>query len=183
MDKNESIPALLSDLNKVNQQKIIKIRFRKVEKKGYSLYLDMWYEGKREYQFLKLYVLGKRQSYYQDKENIKLAISIRDKKELELIQDEAGFELKSWKTKANFTEYYKLISDKTQREITTWKSSYPHIERFTNGHIRFRDIDEKFCVEYRDYLLNKVSVNSAHLYFSKFKACLKQAVKDKYPKV
>ena len=52
----KSIPAILKNLEKLNHKKRIKIRYKKLND-SYSLYLDIWNNGKREYQILKL-VLG-----------------------------------------------------------------------------------------------------------------------------
>ena len=50
---------------------------------------------------------------------------------------------------------------------------------FTEGKIQFKNIDEKFCEAFKDYLLSKVSKNPASFYFSKFKTTLKMAIKEK----
>jgi integrase len=55
--------------------------------------------------------------------------------------------------------------------------------------VNFSDLDEKFCNDFRDFLLTtpsnksskaRLSKNSAVSYFNKFKAALKQAFKDGY---
>ena len=60
---------------------------------------------------------------------------------------------------------------------------------FTNGNLKFADLNERFCNDFKEYLLttksNKsskttLSQNSAVSYFNKLKASLKQAFKDGY---
>ena len=110
MGDQKRVPALLKNLDKLNHKKSIKLRYRELQKDAYSLYLDSSQRSKREYQFLKIYILGKKETKKQDKENLQLAIMIRDKKELELLQSKNGFQLTSWKSRANFVEYFKSIA-------------------------------------------------------------------------
>ena len=78
MNENISIPASLQNLDKANLKKTIKIRYRRLKKETFSLYLDVWHNGRREYEFLKLYVIGRKDSRIRDRETIRLAISFRD---------------------------------------------------------------------------------------------------------
>jgi integrase len=68
-------------------------------------------------------------------------------------------------------------------------SSYNYLLAFTNGKLKFADLNEKLCNDFKDFLLNaqmprrnkaKLAQNSAVSYFNKFKATLKQAYKDGY---
>jgi integrase len=70
-----------------------------------------------------------------------------------------------------------------------WISAYNYLVAFTKGNLRFADLNEKFCNDFKEYLLttksNKSSKkslaqNSAVSYFNKLKAALKQAYKDGY---
>lgn len=88
----------------------------------------------------------------------------------------------------NFVEYFKKLTDK--RKATNhdnWVSAYKYLLTFTKGQLRFADVNETFCDEFRDYLLtvksnksNKTTLaqNSAVSYFHKLKAALKQAYKE-----
>ena len=79
-------------LNGLNFKKRIKIRAQ-VNQDSTSLYLDFFNGvGKREYKFLKLNLIGKKK---QDDTILKLACSIRDKKELELFSTDNEFQLKN----------------------------------------------------------------------------------------
>ena len=68
-----------------------------------------------------------------------------------------------------------------------WDSTLKHLNQYTNKRVLFKDIDEGFCEGFKDYLTNKVKKNngeslsssSVSSYFNKFRASLKQAVKDK----
>ncbi|CAN5886615.1 hypothetical protein BH11BAC4_BH11BAC4_06780 [soil metagenome] len=90
----------------------------------------------------------------------------------------------------NFVSYFKGLADKRKASnFGNQVSSYHYLESFTKGSLKFTDLNETFCKDFRDYLLtterNKsskatLSQNSALSYFNKFKAVLKQAYKDGY---
>tara|TARA_R110000796_G_scaffold252631_3_gene389373 strand:- start:31749 stop:32570 length:822 start_codon:yes stop_codon:yes gene_type:complete len=73
------------------------------------------------------------------------------------------------------------------KNYDVWFSSLFYLKAFTNEILTFADLNEKFCNDYKYYLLNAKSrrsnqttlaQNTAHSYFNKFKATLKQAFKD-----
>lgn len=90
----------------------------------------------------------------------------------------------------DFLEYFKTLAFKRKdSNHDNWVSAYNYLETFTNGNLKFADLNEKFCDEFKEYLLttksiksNKVTLaqNSAVSYFNKLKAALKQAYKDGY---
>ena len=68
-----------------------------------------------------------------------------------------------------------------------WFSSLFYLKEFTKGSLKFIDLNEKLCNDYKEYLLKaksrrtgttNLSQNTAHSYFNKFKATVKQAFKD-----
>lgn len=131
-----------------------------------------------------------------NKETLQLAEQIRQKRENYLNKPEIynGYEKEQLKKKQqgekNFLEYFKTLADKRKASNHgNWVSAYKYFEKFTNGNLKFADLNEKFCNEFKEYLLttksNKSSKtilaqNSAVSYFNKLKASLKQAYKDGY---
>ena len=132
-----------------------------------------------------------------DIENIlKRAEQIRQKRENYLNKPEiyTGYEKEQLKIKEqgeqNFVTYFKSLADKRKASNhDNWVSAYNYLETFTKGNLKFADLNEKFCNEFKEYLLttksnksNKVTLaqNSAVSYFNKLKAALKQAYKDGY---
>jgi len=87
-------------------------------------------------------------------------------------------------------EYFKQLTDKRKASNhDNWVSAFRYLETFTNGNLKFADINEKFCNDFKEYLQtvrsNKsdkatLSQNSTLSYFNKLKAALKQAYKDGY---
>jgi integrase len=184
----------------------VKLREKPISGNRQSLYLDFYppiphpetgEPTRRE--FLGMYLFDKAKNpidKQHNKETLQLAEQIRQKRENHLNKPEiyTGYEKEQLKIKErgekNFVEYFKSLADKRKASNhDNWVSSYNYLETFTNGNLKFSDLNEMFCNEFKEYLLttksnksNKVTLsqNSALSYFNKLKAALKQAYKDGY---
>lgn len=190
----------------------VHLRQRKQTKKGgrISLYLEIYkgttqtadgkIKGAREYEYLNLYLIDKPRNpvdKQNNKDNLKLAESIKAKRELEIKNGQYGFN-SEFKTNTNFVEYFQLQAEKRKANAGNygnWDSAIKHFVRFVGGtKITFKEIDKKFCEEFKEYLVNearartkdgkkrngnkKLSTSCTHSYFAKFKACLNKAVEE-----
>lgn len=131
-----------------------------------------------------------------NKETLQTAEHIRQKRDNELNKPEiyTGYEKEQLKIKEkgelNFVEYFKKLADKRKSSnYDNWVSAYHYLNSFTNGNVKFTDLNEMFCNDFKDYLFTtksnksskvKLSQNSIASYFNKLKAALKQAYKDDY---
>jgi integrase len=184
----------------------VKLRQKAISGNRQSLYLDFYpaiphpetgEPTRRE--FLGLYIFEKPKTpidKQHNKETLQLAKQIRQKRENYLNKPEiyTGYEKEQLKIKEqgeqNFVAYFKSLADKRKASNhDNWVSAYNYLETFTKGNLKFADLNEKFCNEFKEYLLttksNKSSKttlaqNSAVSYFNKLKATLKQAYKDGY---
>lgn len=184
----------------------VKLRQKAISGNRQSLYLDFYpaiphpetgEPTRRE--FLGLYLFDKAKNpidKQHNKETLQLAEQIRQKKENHLNKPEiyTGYEKEQLKIKEqgeqNFVQYFKTLADKRKASNhDNWVSAYNYLETFTKGNLKFADLNEKFCNEFKEFLLttksNKSSKttlaqNSAVSYFNKLKATLKQAYKDGY---
>ena len=184
----------------------VTLRQKKISKGRQSLYLDFYpaiphpetgEPTRRE--FLGLYLFDKAKNpidKQHNKETLQLAEQIRQKKENHLNKPEiyTGYEREQLKIKEqgelNFVTYFKSLADKRKASNhDNWVSAYNYLEKFTKGNLKFADLNEKFCNEFKEFLLttksNKsrkttLAKNSAVSYFNKLKATLKQAYKDGY---
>ncbi len=184
----------------------VKLREKKISGNRQSLYLDFYpaiphpetgEPTRRE--FLGMYLFDKAKNPIEkqhNKETLQLAEQIRQKRENYLNKPEiyTGYEKEQLKIKEqgeqNFVTYFKCLADKRKASNhDNWVSAYNYLETFTKGNLKFADLNEKFCNEFKEYLLttksnksNKVTLaqNSAVSYFNKLKATLKQAYKDGY---
>jgi len=184
----------------------VKLREKEISGNRQSLYLDFYpaiphpetgEPTRRE--FLKMYLFDKPKDFVDkqhNKETLQLAEQIRQKRENHINKPEiyTGYEKEQLKIKElgeqNFVAYFKTLTDKRKASNhDNWASAYKYLEAFTKGNLRFADLNEKFCNEFKEYLLtaksnksNKETLaqNSAVSYFNKLKATLKQAYKDGY---
>ena len=96
----------------------VKLRKKKT-KKGESLYLDIYHDGQREYEFLKIELTKDKES---NKEKMRIAESIRAKKEIEILSDSHGFTPK-FKKNANFVEYFEKFANEKKTTTSTGTTS------------------------------------------------------------
>jgi integrase len=183
----------------------VKVQLRqRLQKKGkrISLYLDYYKgsrksaEGKvlpiREYETLGIFLHTKPSTPLQkqeNKQNLELAKNIKSKREIEIKNNEFGF-LNNDKSNSDFLLYFNKLTEARLSSLGNygnWDSTLNHLSKYTNNRVLFKEIDEKFCEGFKDYLINKVKKNnggnltssSVSSYFNKFRASLRQAVKEK----
>jgi len=177
------------------------LRQRKQTRNGtISLYLEIYKgyaetkDGKRkpirDYEYLDLYLIDKPSNpidKQQNKENLKLAESIKAKRELEIKNGTYGF-TNEFKKQTNFIEYFRNLVNKkeTKGNLGNWYSTQIHLENYAGSNVTFKDIDLQFAEGFKEYL-NKakrkdgkpLANNSRASYFAKFRAALNEAVKEK----
>lgn len=181
----------------------VHLRQRKQTKSGsISLFLEIYkgttttLEGKtknlRDYEYLNLYLIDKPKTpidKQHNKDTLQLAESIKAKRELEIKNGLYGF-VNDFKQSTNFIDYFRGQMEKRKQSdgnFGNWDSSLKHLIKFAGTKVSFREIDQTFCENFRDYLVNtakakngqSLSSSSISSYFNKFKVCLKEAVKKK----
>lgn len=183
----------------------VKLRQKSISKGRKSLYLDFYppipIKGKKNEttrrQFLNLFIPIKPKNPLEKqdkKQTLILAEQIRQKRDNEINKPEVytDFELEKIEAKKkgeiSFTKYFQdQMEKKNGKNYDVWLSSFEHFKEYSGGSVKFKNVDEKFCNNFKDYLLgaksrrdkNKIIANNTALsYFNKFKATLKQAFKD-----
>jgi len=158
----------------------VKLRKKKVAGGKISLYLDIYHNGQRQYEFLKLYLFKGTNTATKvaNNETLVLAETITAKRQIEINHSEYGL-IPKFKREADFVEYFKTIGKRKGRSVKIWENTLNHLKTFTGGKVTFKNINERWLEKYQYYLLKQVSRNSAHTYYSKIKAALNQAVRDK----
>ncbi|HPJ87096.1 MAG TPA: site-specific integrase [Candidatus Pacearchaeota archaeon] len=181
----------------------VHIRQRKQSKAGsISLFLEIYKgttttpEGKvknlRDYEYLNLYLIDKPKTPIEkqgNKDTLQLAESIRAKRELEIKNGLYGF-TNEFKQSTNFIDYFTDQMEKRKQSkgnYGNWNSTLKHLIKFAGTKVLFREIDQTFCENFRDYLKNTATTKSGQplssstvsSYFNKFRACLKEAVRKK----
>ncbi len=182
----------------------VTLRRKKISKGRQSLYLDFYpaiphpETGKpTRREFLGLYIFEKPKTPIDKQHNtetLQIGESIRQKRENFLNKPEIYSEYEKEQLRKKelgeqcFIEYFRKLANKRKASNhDNWVSALNYIEAFTNGKLKFADLNEKFLEDFKEYLLtNKskksdkttLSQNSAVSYFNKVKAALKQAYKD-----
>jgi integrase len=185
----------------------IKVTLRKksISNQRYSLFLDYYPAilnsknklSRREH--LKMYIFKRARSPVDKKHNadtLLIAEQIRQNKDNQINKPEVYTEYERALLRSkelgqqSFIEYFKRLADKRKNSNhDNWISCYNYLVAFTNENLRFDEISEKFCNDFKEYLLTRQSIkstkvtlaqNSALSYFNKFKAALKQAYNDEY---
>jgi|ERR1035437_5591535 hypothetical protein len=103
-----------------------------------------------------------------NKETLQLAEQIRQKRDNHINKPEiyTGYEKDQLKIRdrgeRNFVEYFKKLADKRKASnYDNWVSAYYYLETFTKGNLKFIDLNETFCNEFREYLLTTKSNKSS----------------------
>jgi integrase len=191
--------------SKINKSKKEPVRLReRVLKDGStSLYLDIYRDGKREYEFLKLYLVKATtpSEKEQNRQTLATAQAIKAKRQIEIQNGEYGF-TKQYKIDTPFLSYYrKMCEDRhgnpdSNGNWGNWHSCLKHLERYCNEKTTFKDIDADWIEGFKDYLENAdkdaykkrnlkdrvftpLSQNSKVSYFNKLRACINQAFEDR----
>ncbi|MDB4083054.1 site-specific integrase [Vicingaceae bacterium] len=180
------------------------LRQKKISKRRKSLYLDFYppiphpKTGKpTRREFLGLYIYEKPKTPIDKKHNtetLKIGESIRQKRENLLNKPEiySQYEKEQLRIKELgeqcFVEYYtKLANKRKSSNHDNWVSALKYLDTYTNGSIKFADLNQKFLEDFKEYLLTTKSnrssktnlkQNSAASYFNKVKAALKEAYRD-----
>jgi integrase len=146
----------------------------------------------RSYEYLNLYLKDNPKTAREkqsNKETLELAEGIKAKRTIEIKNGEYGFNT-DHNQKANFVSYFEVQTEKRKESkgnSGNWASSLKHFKTYAGESILFKEIDNAFCQGFANYLTekaetksgNRLSTSSINSYFNKFRACLKQAVKER----
>lgn len=185
-----------------NSKEPIRLRQRKMATGNISLYLDIYVDGRRNYEYLHLYLTPEKSRAAKEKnrETLQLAEAIRAKRVVELRNGLYGFK-QQFASNTRFFDYYLAMCEKrlgpdSKGNWGNWKSCYKHLRAYEKrSNITFAEITPQWVQGFRDYLENyahawahderervkdkQLSRNSKLSYFNKLKACLNQAFEER----
>ena len=179
----------------------IRLRTRLLKDGRSSIYLDLYHNGKREYEYLKLYLIPEksRADKETNKKTMQLAEAIKAKRIVDYQNGKFGFHQPEHNIR--FFDYYSAMCEKrkgapeSRGNWGNWYSCYKHLKIYEkNEDITFDDITPEWVQGFKDYLENhakawspryereleyhKLSRNSKLSYFNKLRACIHQALAD-----
>ena len=140
-----------------------------------SLYLEINRNGKREYEFIKLYLSGKKRATSADKETMALAEMIRTQREHELVVQEQG--LPAIKSRnADFFAYFEVWAKGRKRILRILK----HLRDFSKPNVvlPFRGVTKKFILDFQGYLMEGRGNNTVREYLGYLRMALDEATRE-----
>ena len=177
----------------VKAKEPVRLRFNKLKNGNTSIYLDIYHDGRRSYQFLKLYLVPETDtaSKIQNANTMAQANAIKAERIMELTNKVAGITDRSYKAKMLFTDWMRIYRDKVagQSSAATVKAVervIHEVEQY-NGEVTLAEVDRDYILGFIEWLENretykgikkklaKGSVGSHALYI---RAALNYAVKE-----
>lgn len=174
----------------------MKVTLRKRNKGGKtSLYIDYYSNGKRKYEFLRLYLTDKPKTQEErnnNKQTLLLAETIRAQRQLDIQNIAFGFGDPS-KGRSLFITYIENLAEKrsdSKGNYGSWIAAIKHFKNWNGHNIRFNEINSAWLEDLKYYFTNQlktkgkneISNNTRSSYFNKIRAAINQAVKDDYLK-
>lgn len=171
----------------------VKLRKRAMPSGNASLYLDIYVNGKRSYEYLRLYLVPgtDRAAKEKNRQTLRLAEAVRAKRVVEVQNGKFGFS-GGYKLDADFLAYYRALCERrrnTEGSLGNWGnwwSALKHLEKYCAPGTTFRDITPEWVRGFKDYLdtaatlaaeganereRRRLSQNSKVSYFNKLRAC------------
>ena len=174
----------------------VRLRRRLMASGNTSLYLDIYLDGRRSYEYLKLYLIPERTRADKEtnRETLRLAAAIQAKRLVEVRNGEFGFKNKADDDVPFYDYFRELIDEKktseTKSTVSSWKMTLRHLLAYDGREgLTLRNITKEWVVGFKNHLgkstllrckdgARRLSANSKAFYFSKLRACLKRAYED-----
>lgn len=173
----------------------VKIRLKALSNGNYSIYLDMYMNGQRTYEFLKLYLIPEltEEDHLVNEETLKAANVLKAQRTIDLVMGKSGIKtLKMARmTVADYLERYKADCTRSYRG-----QSYLQMVGNMESHLRaflgrkmdtllVKDVDSQLCYRFAEYMKRAKTASgkvlsgvSVYHYFGAFRNMMVEAVKD-----
>ncbi|MFC2488144.1 MAG: phage integrase SAM-like domain-containing protein [Alloprevotella sp.] len=186
----------------IQSKEPIRLRQRRTPSGLISLYLDIYLNGKRSYEYLKMYLVPEKSREAKDKnrETLRLADAIRAKRIVELRNGQYGFR-SGFATNTRFFDYYRSLCEnrlgsESRGNWGNWYSCLHHLKKYEKReNITFEEITHEWVQGFKDYLEHEavawshdyrkrlkdkpLARNSKMSYFNKLRACINQAYEER----
>ena len=181
----------------------VRVRFKKLANGNQSIYLDIYRNGRRTYEFLKLYLVPEtsRKDKEKNKETMRLVQAIKAQRIVEI--KNGAFDFKAeYSEQTKFFPYYEAMVEKRHGSMSrgnwgSWLSALHHLRDYEKKKdITFAEITPKWIEGFKEFLDKKatawkhdnrersappqpLSRNSKVSYFNKLRACINQAFEER----
>ena len=166
----------------------IRLRTKELLNGCYSLYLDIYINGKRKYEFLKLYIIPERSKVDKERnaETLRLANAIKAEKIVALQNGKYGFNLNKKRLNISLTDYIQYLAHRDsvkKSKKTLMNTLIYHLQRYDKKGILLKNIDKEYILKYlstanqeHSRKEKKISANTQVCYFKELNYCLNYAV-------
>lgn len=176
--------------NTMKEKEVIRLR-RKTTKTGESLYLDIYFKGKRRYEFLRLYLIPEhtKADKLKNEETLRLANAIKSQRTIELFNNKYGFATE--KPDINLIRYIQLIAENKQKQGRigikgTFDTLVYHLTKYHGDKTTLQDVDNRYIKGFVQYLSTAIArtsgevlkSSSQHNIYTSLKMIIHQAIKD-----
>lgn len=165
----------------------VRLRMKPLSDGSKSLYLDIYRDGKRTYEYLKMYIIPEvdNNARRQNMATMNAANAIKSKRIIELTNGEAGIETREKVFLLDWMQTYRENQQKRgKKDGEQIKVAIRILKDFAGERVTLDQIDKSFCQEYIDYLLTeyrpkgrKVSNFTLHTYYRVLNGALNAAVR------
>jgi len=149
----------------VKAKEPVRIRFKELNNGNKSIYLDIYRDGKRTYEFLKLYLVPETTPVARTQNEAALlqANQIKSQRIIELGNTQAGITIDPKKGKLLLSEwlqiYYEMQQKKGRRSLAQLKGQINIINSY-NPRAVMKDLDTAFSLGFIDYVRSGYVVRS-----------------------
>lgn len=166
----------------------VRLREKRLANGNRSLYLDIYHEGSREYEFLRLYLIPETDKSAREKnaQTLSLANAIRARRIVEMQNGRHGFATSG---NVSVLQYFDHVSDE-HGGGGVWDACRAMLSSYC-GKMMMRDIDTRFCVGYKSFLAREgrfqgkanekhipLGKSSQNAYFAKFRTFIRHAYNE-----
>lgn len=170
----------------------IKLRVKHLANGNKSIYLDMYMNGKRKYEFLKLYIIPEynKSDRVRNSETLKLANAIKAQRIIELQNQSHGFKINKM-SHIKLIDYIQGVAEKkSENEVrkTVLHAVVYHLRRYDPNDTQLSRIDKDYILGFLDYLKTAkqthtkkeklLHVNTQVYYYKMLRYCLNYAVSE-----
>ncbi|ADV44780.1 site-specific integrase [Bacteroides helcogenes] len=172
----------------------IKVRMKKLSNGYQSIYLDIYTNGKRKYEFLKLYLIPEteKEDKLRNDETLKLANAIKSQKIVELQNETYNFNRTGFPHIKLINYIEKIVqsgsTNRAKKDIL--QAIIHHLKRYDPQGILLEKIDKSYILGFIEYLKKAkqqhhkaekgLHTNTQLYYFKMLRYCLNHAVSEEY---
>ena len=183
----------------------IRIRFKQLANGSQSIYLDYYKDGKRQYEFLKLYIVPEKTPIDKsaNAQTLKLVNAVKAQKIVEMQNAAHGFKFSTIKQKVSLIDYLQALSSESKQAVgnatkgrhQVYDILIKRLKEYSGDQTTFRQVTKEFCsgfIEYLNTAKNRVyrqgfsetfasgllSENTKYGYVKTLNVALNRAVRD-----